>query len=133
MKPMRKYFLDLGFFPAYADLDLGTSVIHQRMIWTFAVYIMTALGIFCRQYTDFPKVATHLDLMKTPVFVGSFIVGLALLPLPMYWFNRGKKRGSKPNWEQVILAFSFGFFVDLSGQKLADTILGLVKTGGAHF
>jgi hypothetical protein len=129
---MRKYFLDLGFFPSYDDLDLGTSVIHQRMVWSLVVYVMTTLGIFCRQYTDFPRIVTHLDRIEGPVILGSFVIGLALLPLPMYWFNRGKKRGSKPDWKQVILAFSFGFFVDLSGQKLADMIFGLIKSGGAH-
>ena len=128
---MRKYFLDLGFFPSYDDLDLGPKVIHQRMAWTFAVYVMTALGILCRQYTDFPRVVTHTEI-QSPVVLGSFVIGLALLPLPMYWFNRGKKRGSKPDWGQVILAFSFGFFVVLSGEKLADMIFGLIKSGGAH-
>lgn len=128
---MLKYFLDLGFFPDYADLDLGPSVIRERQVWTLAVYLMTSLGILSRQYVDFPKV-TITGPIHSQVVAASFIVGLALLPLPMYWFNRNKKRGSHPNWEQVILAFSFGFFVDLSGQKLVEMIIGLVKSGGAH-
>ena len=120
---MRKYFLDLGFFSGYDDLQLGPNVMQLRMAWTAAVYVMISLGIFFRQYTDLPKVNFHPGMMNWPVLIGSFIIGLALLPLLMNRFNRRNRRGSKPNWEQVLLAFSFGFFVDLGGTSL----LRLVK------
>jgi hypothetical protein len=126
---MLRYFLDLGFFHEYEDLDLGPNVIRRRLAWTLSVYVMTSLGILFRQYTDFPKVATDFGSLRWSVVLGSFVIGLALLPLPMYWFNRRKKRGSQPNWEQVLLAFSFGFFVDLSGQQLAASVLRLVQAG----
>src|ERR1051326_6911537 len=117
------YFTDLGFLGSREQIELGPTVTQLRLLWTAGVYVLSSLGIFCRHYIDLP----HLRLQapfSASVLAASFIVGLALLPLPMKWFN---SKRAKPNWEHVLFAFSFGFFIHLASTGLGGQVISALK------
>ena len=47
--------------------------------------------------------------------LGSALLGLAVLPIMLRWFN---SKFHKPSWEHALFAFSTGFFLDLSSNGL---------------
>ena len=118
------YFTDLGFLGSRDDIELGPTAAQLRLLWTVGVYVMSSLGIFSRHYIDVRHLRMRQDPFVGSVLAASFIIGLALLPLPMKWFNSKRRR---PNWEHVLFAFSFGFFVDLASTTLAGQVISAIK------
>jgi len=117
------YFTNFEFF--WNEYTLGPSLQTKRITWTIAVYALLSLGIFSRQITAFPMVDINFSNLRTPVFIASFLIGFALLPPVMRWIS---KKISKPNWEHALVAFSIGFFIDLSNQILISRIFNsLIK------
>jgi hypothetical protein len=107
-----RYFSNLEFLPD--KIDLGASEIRRR--WTLVAYIAFCLGIFARQIIPYPKVIVEATNLRWECLLASFIIGLALFPPVMRWFN---SRRRKPSVEHVVTAFSFGFFVDLASAGAA--------------
>jgi hypothetical protein len=109
---IESYFLNLGFSPS--QIELGSAgVMRQRLKWTLSAYALLVLGLLAQQSIDLTKRPIRLSLARPewPVLTASAIVGIALFPPFMLWFNKKRR---KPSWEHVLWAFSFGFFVNLS-------------------
>jgi len=116
------YFLNLGFYPG--QLELGSRGLQRRRIWwDVSAYALLVLGLIGKQCIDLTRVPLQFAVanLKSGAFVASLIVGVALFPPFMHWFN---KRRVKPSWEHVLWAFSFGFFVNLSA-NLSKLLLKL--------
>ncbi len=124
MNRVLTYFTDLGFLGSREYIELGPTAAQLRLLWTVGVYVMSSLGIFSRHYIDVPHLRIPQEPFSATVLAASFIIGLALLPLPIKWFN-SKRR--KPKWEHVLFAFSFGFFVDLASASLAGQVFSAIK------
>jgi hypothetical protein len=110
------YLLNLNFYPG--ELTFGPSLQRKRLYWTFCSYMLLALGILARQcvpISAFPLTFSFSN-MRPSVALASLIVATALFPPFTRWFNKQIK---KPSWPQVLWAFSFGFFVDLSNKVVA--------------
>jgi hypothetical protein len=60
-----------------------------------AIYVLLALGSFCRQITKFPEVEMKFENVRWFVFLASLIIGFALLPTVMRWINRGGKNSHR--------------------------------------
>ena len=110
-----QYFLDLGFYPG--QIEFGTGLPRKRLIWSVIAYLSLFLGLFCQQCIDIGKVPIEFSArnVQWAVLGGSAVVGVALFPIFMHWFNYKRK---KPSWEHVLWAFSFGFFIDLSSKVI---------------
>ena len=120
------YFGDLNFL--WDQRTFGPTLAHKRALYALGSYLLLSLGIFARQITAFPKVDINTANIRGAVLLASFIIGLALFPPMMRFFN---KKNKQPGFEHVILAFGIGFFVDLaSGKVIApawDAISALLK------
>jgi len=116
-----RYFTDLGFL--WTETKYGTgpgSVQSKRTQLTIAAYVFFSLGLFGRQITAFPKVIIAFENISWSVAIASFVIGSAVFPLVM---NRLNKARPRPSFEHVLTAFSMGFFVDLSNEKLLAPLL----------
>jgi hypothetical protein len=89
------------------------------------VYVLLALGIFCRQITKFPVVDLNVENIRWSVFLASLIIGFALLPPVIRWINRG---GKKLSAIQITTAFSIGFLIDLSSQLIAGGLIPFLRS-----
>jgi hypothetical protein len=116
-----RYFTDLGFLWTKTNYGSGRgSVQSKRTELTIAAYIFFSLGLFGRQITAFPKVRIAFENINWSVAIASFVIGLAVFPLVM---NRLNKARPRPSFEHMLIAFSMGFFVDLSNEKLLAPLL----------
>ena len=108
---LKKYFLDLDFYPD--RVELGPHLQSVRALWTLSAYLLLSFGVFSKQCVRFtpPPAKFGWANVELQVLVASLVIGLALFPLWMKWLNKKRR---KPNWEHVLWAFSFGFFIDLS-------------------
>jgi hypothetical protein len=118
-----RYFTNLEFLPD--KVDLGASDL--RRVWTWLAYVTFCLGIFARQLIPYPKVVVETTNLRWSSFLASFIIGLALFPPIMRWIN---KRRRKPSAQQIVSAFSFGFFVDLASAGAAAAARATHLIGG---
>jgi hypothetical protein len=111
-----RYFLDLGFYPS--QVELGSDLQHQRLRWSIFAYGLLVLGLFAQQCVNLTSRPIRLSLtdLHWSVFGASAIVGVALFPPFMSWFNKRLREG--PSWEHLLWAFSFGFFVNLSSNLI---------------
>jgi uncharacterized membrane protein YczE len=101
---------------------MGSGLNRRRKLLTLLMYILLSLGIFGHEAVNLAPVSfRHVEWSTLGA---SFVVGFALLPPVMRWINRRKR---KPSWEQVITAFSIGFFIDLSSKQVLATILKVVS------
>jgi hypothetical protein len=116
---LTRYLLDLGFYPD--RLELGRGIQQRRATLTVAAYIFLVAGVLSRQCIPLPTVVFNFSNVRYSVVIASILVGTALFPLFMKWFNRTAPR---PTFLHAIGAFSFGFFVDLADHS----VLGLWKT-----
>lgn len=112
MKGLR-YFTDLNFL--WDEHTFGPTLSQKRALYAAAAYVLLSLGLFARQITAFPQVDINAANIRWPVVLASFIIGLALFPPIMRFFN---KKDKKPGFEHVVLAFGIGFFVDLASGKI---------------
>jgi hypothetical protein len=106
-----RYILNLGFAPDKIELG-GASL---RMAWTVGAYLLLVAGIITRQNFCLGPVRICIDHLDWRVVAGSAVLGLAIFPVMMRWFNR---KFRQPSWEHILFAFSIGFFLDLSSQGL---------------
>ncbi|MGA7634369.1 MAG: hypothetical protein WCB11_26695 [Terriglobales bacterium] len=115
MNRIARYFLDLGFYPS--QIEFGTGLPRKRLAWSLAAYCLLFMGLLAQQVIDVTKapIRVSLDKLDTSVFVASAVVAVALFPLFTHWFNSKRKQ---PSWEHIVWAFSFGFFVHVSGDLL---------------
>jgi|HubBroStandDraft_1064217.scaffolds.fasta_scaffold45545_1 hypothetical protein len=111
--PIARYFTSLDFL--WTEHTLGPSLAKRRSYLTFLAYLLMSLGLFARQITAFPSVDMKWENLRYPVLLASFIIGLALFPPVMRWLN---KRRPTPSAEHILMAFSTGFFVDLTNAKV---------------
>jgi hypothetical protein len=112
---VRYYFTNFEFYRGQDRLPLGGDIFEKKVLWTISVYLLTSLGIFCRQICNFPKVSINLANVQWNVLVASFIFGLALLP---FFIKQVNRIDSKPGLPQVLTAFGVGFFVDLASNAI---------------
>jgi hypothetical protein len=116
-----RYFTDLGFLWTETKYGSGRgSVQSKRTQLTIAAYVFFSLGLFGRQVTAFPNVRIAPEYINWSVAVASFVIGLAVFPLVM---NRLNKARPRPSFEHALIAFSMGFFIDLSNEKLLAPLL----------
>jgi hypothetical protein len=110
------YFLNLGFYSG--QIEFGTGLQRKRVMWLIVAYLFLFLGLFSHQCIDTKRspIEFAVNNVKWAVLAASAVVAIALFPFFTQWFNRDRK---KPSWEQVLWAFSFGFFVDLSSTFLS--------------
>jgi hypothetical protein len=108
-----RYFSDLNFL--WDQHTYGPTLSQKRAAYAAGSYLLLSLGLFARQITAFPKVDINCANIRWPVLLASFIIGLALFPPIMRFFN---KKNKKPGFEHVVLAFGIGFFVDLASGKV---------------
>jgi hypothetical protein len=110
-----RYFLNLGFYSG--ETELGPHLQMQRLAWSLTAYLLLVLGLLGQQCVNLTNKPIRLSLasLEWPVFAASAVVGVALFPLFMSWFN---KKLRQPSWEHVLWAFSFGFFVNLSSNLI---------------
>lgn len=115
MNRVSRYFLDLGFYPG--QVELGAGLARKRLIWTIAVYLLLFSGFLSRQCIDISKTPIEVSVsnLRWTVVGASALVALALIAPFTRWFNKKRR---KPSWEHVLWAFSFGFFVNLSGNLI---------------
>jgi hypothetical protein len=111
--PKFRYFTNLDFL--WDQYTYGPSAQTKRRILTALSYVLLSLGLFTRQITNFPEVEMRSEKIHWSVLIASFLIGLALFPPIMRRLNRSRR---KPSWEHALTAFSIGFFVDLSSDKL---------------
>jgi len=120
------YFTDLNFL--WDEHTFGPTLSQKRALYAAGSYIFLSMGLFARQITAFPRVDINATNIRWPVLIASFIIGLALFPPIMRFFN---KKDKKPGIEHVILAFGIGFFIDLASGKIIapvwHSIGGLLK------
>jgi hypothetical protein len=110
-----RYFTNLEF---YADrTELGSGLQRRRNWLLVLMYALLSLGIFAHEAVDIPSVS--FKTVHWATLGASFVIGLALLPPIIRWIN---KRRKKPSFEQVLTAFSVGFFVDLSSKEILEQI-----------
>jgi hypothetical protein len=111
LNSVSQYFLNLGFYSG--RIELGPGLQRQRLAWSLSAYVLLVLGLLGQQCVNLIIKPIQLSVtnLQWPVFAASAIVGVALFPPFMLWFN---KKLNKPSWEHVLWAFSFGFFVNLS-------------------
>jgi hypothetical protein len=98
-------------------------VANSRLAWNAAAYGLLVLGIIAQQNFCLSPVRVCLDHLDWYVALGSAVLGLAVLPIMLRWFN---SKFRKPSWEHVLFSFSIGFFLALSshGLKVLATQLG---------
>lgn len=113
-----RYFLDLGF---YGDqIELGPELQHRRLYWSLAAYGLLVLGLLSQQAIDLTRRPLQFSAaLDWGVVAPTAIVGVALFAPFMHWLTRKRR---KPSWEHVWWAFSFGFFVNLSGNFLKAVV-----------
>ncbi|MVT40223.1 hypothetical protein GO495_06495 [Chitinophaga oryziterrae] len=75
------------------------------------MYLLSSLGIFCRQITQLPKVKINMANLQWDVLIASFIFGLAVLP---YIIKSINSVNSKAGLRQILAAFGVGFFMDFT-------------------
>jgi hypothetical protein len=109
---LKKKFTDMNFF-AKADLALGGN----KNGWVMLVYILSSLGFFCRQITQFPKVKLNIANIQWDVFVASMIFGLAVLP---FFIKQVNKVIEEPGLQQILSAFGVGFFMDFTTNAIIN-------------
>jgi uncharacterized membrane protein YczE len=120
------YLLNLEFaFNDERDEPVYGGADSKKAVLAIVVYILLALGIFCRQITKFPIVDLNLENIRWSVFFASLIIGFALLPPVIRWLNRGGRRLSAI---QVITAFSIGFLIDLSSQLITNLLTPFLRS-----
>jgi RsiW-degrading membrane proteinase PrsW (M82 family) len=112
LKRIEGYFLNLGFYPGQIELGPG-GIMRKRLTWSLIAYALLVLGLLSQQCINLTKKPIRLSLagIEWPVLAASLIVGIALFPPFMLWFNKKRRQ---PSWEHVLWAFSFGFFINLS-------------------
>jgi hypothetical protein len=115
MDKLISYLLNLGFYPG--RLDLGPDLRAGRLWWSLMAYFLLVLGLLSQQCTNLANHPIELSLsnLNWSVLAASSICGIALFPPMMVWFN---KKAREPSWRHLLWAFSFGFFIDLSGNLL---------------
>jgi uncharacterized membrane protein YczE len=117
--PMR-YFTNLEF---YADrTELGHDLQTRRNLLVALMYLLLSLGIFAHEAIGLSPLSVRPVHWST--LGASFIVGLALLPPAIRWINIRKRN---PSWEQVLTAFSVGFFIDLTNKQVLGQIWKLIS------
>jgi uncharacterized membrane protein YczE len=115
-----RYFTNLEF---YADrTDLGSAFQRRRNWLVVLMYVLLSLGIFAHEAIDIQSVS--FKSVRWGTLGASCVIGLALLPPIIRWLN---KRRKEPSFEQVLAAFSVGFFVDLSSKGILAQIPKLLK------
>jgi hypothetical protein len=114
-----RYFTNLEFYPDRTEL--GPRLQSRRNFLTSLMYMLLSLGIFAHEGVSLAPVSFRPVHWST--LGASFVVGLALLPPTIRWINSRKLNAS---WEQVLTAFSIGFFVDLSNEHLLSLIWKLI-------
>jgi hypothetical protein len=116
-----RYFTDLGFLWTETTYGGGAgSVQERRTRLTIIAYVLFVLGLFGRQITAFPQVRMAWENINWSVAIASLVIGSAVFPLVM---NRLNKARPRPSFEHALVAFSMGFFVDLSNQKILVPLL----------
>jgi|SRR5271170_5998888 len=115
-----RYFTNLEFYPAATELGSG-PIQRKRNLLTVLMYILLSLGVFAHEAVSLVPVSFRPVGWST--FAASFVIGLALLPPAIRWIN-GRKHN--PSWQQVITAFSIGFFIDFSSKALLGQIWKLI-------
>ena len=114
-----RYFTNLEFYPDRTELGPGLQ--SRRNLLTGLMYMLLSLGIFAHEAVNISPVSFRPVHWST--LGAAFVIGLALLPPAIRWIN-GRKHN--PSWEQVLTAFSVGFFIDLSSKQVLALIWKLI-------
>jgi hypothetical protein len=117
---LTRYFLNLGFYSG--EIEFGAQLQRQRLAWSLSAYGLLVLGLLGQQCINLSNrpIRFSASNLNWPVLAASAIVGVALFPPFMLWFNKKLK---KPSWEHVSWAFSFGFFINLSSNLIWKQII----------
>src|SRR5271157_5691703 len=110
-----RYFMNLEFYPDRTEMGPGLQ--NRRNVLVVLMYVLLSLGIFAHEAVNLSPVSFRPVHWST--LGASFVMGVALLPPAIRWIN-GRKR--KPSWEQVLTAFSIGFFIDLSSRQVLGQV-----------
>ena len=115
LNKLGSYFFNLGFYSG--EIEFGPGLQRQRLAWSLSAYILLVLGLLGQQCVNLTNRPIRVSLanLEWPVLAASAIVGVALFPPFMSWFNKKRRQ---PSWEHVLWAFSFGFFVNLSSNLI---------------
>ena len=116
---LARYFTNLEFNPG--DIALGRA---SRRAWTCAAYAAFCAGIFSRQLVAYPKIEFVQANMTYGVAGASCLVGIAVFPVIIRWFNRLRTKASV---EHLVFAYSSGFFIDLTATALVGLVPGIHK------
>jgi hypothetical protein len=113
------FLFNLNFYPD--QITFGPGLQRKRLYWTVCSYILLVLGILARQCVSLSSTPLTFSVsnLRAPVALASAVLATALFPPFTRWFN---KRIRKPSWPQVLWAFTFGYFVDLSSKVVAGLI-----------
>jgi hypothetical protein len=108
-----RYFSNLEYL--WDEYTFGPNLQTKRNLLTVFSYLLLSLGLFSRQITGYPSVEMRPEKVKWSILIASFLIGLALFPPIMRRLNLKRR---KPSWEHALVAFSIGFFIDLSSNTV---------------
>jgi hypothetical protein len=92
-------------------LPLGGRPGRSTWAWSVGAWLSLSCGIFLRQGLNLQEMDWQVQRLNAGSALAALVVGLAVLPPAMRWFNRKRK---KPGAAQMLAAFSLGFLLDLA-------------------
>jgi hypothetical protein len=92
-------------------LPLGGSPRRRPWMWTVGAWLSLSCGIFLRQGLDLRSMDWHVRRLNEGSALAALVVGLAVLPPAMRWFNSKRQKAGTP---QILAAFSLGFLLDIA-------------------